>query len=349
MIIDVCGTLIGHDQPPFIVAELSGNHNQSIERAKQLIDAAACAGVQAIKLQTYTADTMTLDLNVGEFSVEDPTNLWNGYSLHQLYDKAHTPWGWHQELFDYIRGKGCIPFSSPFDESAVDFLEDLSCPIYKIASFEITDLPLIKKVAETGKPIIMSTGMASISEIDEAVNCARNNGCNHLVLLKCTSTYPATPLDSNLLTIPHLSKMTDTLVGVSDHTLGIGVSVAAVALGAAVIEKHITLDRHDGGVDSSFSMEPDEFKDLVTQANHAWLAKGKVTYGGTNNEEKSKMYRRSLYISSSVSKGDILTKDNVSIIRPALGLSPKYYDAVIGKKCNKDLPKGHPLGWNDFN
>lgn len=348
MNIHVSGKVIGADQPPFIVAELSGNHNQSIERAKQLIDVAAEAGVDAIKLQTYTADTMTLDLDEREFSVSDPNNLWKGYSLHKLYDQAHTPWEWHAELFDYIRKKGCIPFSSPFDESAVDFLETLSCPIYKIASFELTDLPLIKKVAETGKPIIMSTGMASISEIDEAVNCARSYGCKDLVLLKCTSTYPATASDSNLVTTPHLAKMTNTLVGVSDHTLGTGVSVAAVALGAVVIEKHITLDRKDGGVDSSFSMEPHEFSDLVFQANQAWQALGSITYGGTKNEEKSKIYRRSIYIIKDIRMGDAITTDNIAIIRPALGLAPKYYDSLLGKVASRDLKKGHATTWDDI-
>ncbi len=348
MTIIIEGISIGPDFPPFIVAELSGNHNQSIDRAKQLVDAAAAAGVQAIKLQTYTADTMTLNLDSGEFSVEDPDNLWAGYTLHKLYDQAHTPWEWHKELFDYIYSKGCIPFSSPFDETAVDFLETLSCPMYKIASFEITDLPLIKKVAMTGKPMIMSTGMASISEIDEAVNCARDNGCKELILLKCTSTYPASPADTNLLTIPHLAKMTNTLSGISDHTLGIGVSVAAVALGAVLIEKHITLDRNDGGVDSTFSMEPSEFKDLVIQSNQAWAALGGVTYGGTRNEEKSKMYRRSIYVKRDIEIGDALSKDNIIIIRPSLGLSPKHFDMVIGQTAINNLKKGHPLSWTDI-
>lgn len=341
------GLEISDESRPFIVAELSGNHNQSLDRAKHLVDAAADAGVQAIKLQTYTADTMTLDLDQREFLVEDPDNLWSGYTLHKLYNEAHTPWEWHEELFEYIRSKGCIPFSSPFDETAVDFLESLNCPLYKIASFELTDLPLIGKVAKTGKPMIMSTGMATIAEIEDAVNCARDNGCTELILLKCTSTYPATAADSNIVTIPHLSKMMNVPVGISDHTLGIGVSVAAVAMGAVVIEKHITLDRSDGGVDSTFSMEPNEFKLLVEQANQAWNALGCVTYGGTKNEEKSKQYRRSIYVKRKIEKGEIFTKENISIVRPALGLAPKYLDYVLGAKSNKDLEEGHPLNMED--
>lgn len=348
MTINIRNRSIGSNHSPFIVAELSGNHNQSIDRAKSLIDKAVEAGVDAIKLQTYTAETMTLDLDTNEFFVSDQNNLWSGSTLYDLYDKAHTPWEWHEELFEYISQRGCIPFSSPFDESAVDFLETLDCPLYKIASFEITDLPLISKVAKTGKPMIMSTGMASLTEIEEAVDCAYLNGCTDLILLKCTSTYPSNPSDSNILTIPHMSKLKNTLVGISDHTLGVGVSVAAVALGAVLIEKHITLDRNDGGVDSSFSLEPSEFKDLVLQANQAWQSLGEIRYGGSIDEQKSKLYRRSIYIKKDVKKGEIITRDNIVIIRPSLGLKPKYYKDILGKVITKDLPKGTPLSWDLF-
>lgn len=347
--VNIEGKIIASGGKPFIVAELSGNHNQSIQRAKDLIDCAAEAGCDAVKLQTYTADTMTLNLDSGDFYVSDNNNLWHGYTLHSLYDKAHTPWEWHAELFSYIRSKGLVPFSSPFDETAVDFLESLGCPAYKVASFEVTDIPLIKKIAITGKPIIMSLGMASLSEIEEAVVCARVNGCKELVLLKCTSTYPADPLYSNIVTIPHLAKMCNCLVGISDHTLGFGVSVAAVALGAVLIEKHITIDRNDGGVDSAFSMEPHEFKVLVEESNRAWKALGKINYGTSSDlENKSKGYRRSIYISEDIHKGEYLSASNISVVRPGNGLAPKHYDSVIGSVALRDMKKGHPLSWDDF-
>ncbi|MCP5350100.1 MAG: pseudaminic acid synthase [Oceanospirillaceae bacterium] len=347
--VNIEGKIISSGGKPFIVAELSGNHNQSIQRAKDLIDCAAEAGCDAVKLQTYTADTMTLNLNSGEFYVSDKNNLWHGYTLHSLYDKAHTPWEWHAELFSYIRNKGMVPFSSPFDETAVDFLESIACPVYKVASFEVTDIPLIRKIAKTGKPIIMSLGMASLSEIEEAVGCARDNGCKDLILLKCTSTYPADPASSNILTIPHLSTMFACLTGISDHTFGTGVSVAATALGAVLIEKHITIDRNDGGVDSSFSMEPHEFKMLVQEVNRAWLALGKVNYGAVSDlEKKSKDYRRSLYVSEPVKKGDVLGAHNIAVVRPAKGLPPKYYDNVVGAIARHDMPVGHPLAWSDI-
>jgi pseudaminic acid synthase len=341
--------IISSSSKPFVVAELSGNHNQSISRAKELIDFAVSAGCDAVKLQTYTADTMTLDMNTGDFCVSDKDNLWHGYTLYSLYDKAHTPWAWHAELFSYIRERGLIPFSSPFDETAVDFLESLNCPVYKVASFEVTDIPLIKKIASTGKPIIMSLGMASLSEIEDAVSCARDNGCQDLILLKCTSTYPADPAFSNIVTIPHLSKLFDCMVGISDHTLGVGVSVAAVALGAVLIEKHITMDRKDGGVDSTFSMEPSEFKLLVDESTRAWKALGKVNYGPSSaDENKSKKYRRSIYISKDIKAGTYLTSENIVVVRPCGGLDPKYYDSVIGGVALHDMKKGHPLSWGDF-
>lgn len=341
------GRPVGPEHSPFIVAELSGNHNQSLARAKQLIDLAVAAGVDAIKLQTYTADTMTLDCDFGEFAVTDPNNLWHGYTLHKLYDEAHTPWEWHAELFEYIRSKNCIPFSSPFDAAAVDFLEELDCPAYKIASFELTDLPLIQKVASVGKPVIISTGMGSQQEVLDAVECCRKAGNKQIVLLKCTSTYPADPKNTNLNTMDALREMSNCMVGLSDHTIGIGVAVASVALGAVVIEKHLTIDRQDGGVDSSFSMEPDEFKQLVFEARQAKQAMGSVVFGGTQDEQKSKQYRRSIYVKKTVQAGDVFSEDNLAIVRPGFGLSPKHWDEVVGKVSTRALEKGHPLTLED--
>lgn len=279
------GRRIGCDTPPLIIAEMSGNHNHSLERALQIVDAAASSGAHALKLQTYTADTMTLDLAEGEFLVTDPDSLWSGRSLYDLYAEAHTPWEWHQPIFERCKELGLICFSTPFDATSVDFLESLDMPAYKIASFENTDIPLIRKVAATGKPIIMSTGMASLAELDEAVTAAREAGCKDLVLLKCTSSYPANPANSNILTIPHLRDMFDCEVGLSDHTMGVGVSVASVALGATVIEKHFTLSRADGGVDSAFSLEPREMEALVYETERAWQSLGKVSYGPTDKEK----------------------------------------------------------------
>ncbi|MGE8310681.1 MAG: pseudaminic acid synthase, partial [Pseudomonas protegens] len=287
---------VGAGHGPLIIAEMSGNHNQSLDVALQIVEAAARAGAHALKLQTYTADTMTLDLAQGEFFIKDPDSLWAGSSLYQLYQQAHTPWEWHQPIFARAKALGMLAFSTPFDESAVDFLESLDVPAYKIASFENTDLPLIRRVAATGKPLIISTGMASIAELDESVRAARQAGCRDLVLLKCTSTYPASPTNSNLLTIPHLRELFGCEVGLSDHSMGVGVSVAAVALGATVIEKHFTLDRAAGGVDASFSLEPAEMASLVLETERAWQAMGRVSYGATQAESKSLVYRRSLYV-----------------------------------------------------
>lgn len=338
---------VGLDHRPFIIAEMSGNHNQSLDRALQIVEAAAKAGVQALKLQTYTADTMTLDIEDGEFFISDPNSLWKGASLHKLYQQAYTPWEWHKPIFERARELGMLPFSTPFDETAVDFLEDLGVDFYKIASFENTDIPLIRKVAATGKPMIISTGMASIAELDETVRAAREAGCKDLVLLKCTSTYPATPENTNILTIPHLRKLFDVEVGLSDHTMGTGVSVASVALGATVIEKHFTLRRADGGVDSTFSMEPEEMAALVTETERAWQALGKVHYGPASaNEKKSMTYRRSLYITRDVKAGETLDETNVRAIRPGLGLAPKFFDIIIGKKAKSDAKKGTPLNWD---
>ena len=331
---------------PFIIAEMSGNHKQSLARALKIVDAAAKSGAHALKLQTYTPDTMTLDSEEDEFFISDPNSLWAGQSLHSLYNKAHTPWEWHQPIFDRARELGMIAFSSPFDETAVDFLETLSVPCYKIASFENTDLPLIRKVASTGKPMIISTGMATIAELDETVKAARAAGCKSLVLLKCTSTYPATPENSNLLTIPHMSKLFGCEVGMSDHTMGIGTSVAAVALGATIIEKHFTLDRSDGGVDSTFSLEPSEFTQLVIETERAWQSLGKVSYGATKAEATQVTKRRSIYIVEDLKAGDVLTKDNLRCIRPGHGLPPKHYDALLGRALKCDVKKGTPVDWN---
>ena len=336
---------IGKDNRPFLIAEMSGNHNQSLERALAIVDAAAEAGAHGLKIQTYTADTMTLDLAEGEFFISDPNSLWAGASLYKLYQQAHTPWEWHQPIFDRARELGLIPFSTPFDETAVDFLESLNAPCYKVASFENADLPLIRKIAATGKPMILSTGMATVAELDETVRAARAAGCQDLVLLKCTSTYPATPENSNLLTIPHLRELFQCEVGLSDHTLGIGAAVASVALGATVIEKHFTLRRADGGVDSTFSMEPEEMRALVVESERAWQALGKVSYGATEAEKKSLVYRRSLYITRDLQAGDVLTPDNLRIIRPGFGLPPKYYDVLLGKRVNREVKRGTAMAW----
>jgi pseudaminic acid synthase len=336
---------IGADQPPFIIAELSGNHQQELELALAMVEAAAKAGAHAIKLQTYTADSMTLDVQQDDFVIKEKDSLWHGESLHALYAKAATPYEWHKVLFDKAKSLGMTAFSSPFDEAAVDFLDELGVPCFKIASFELTDLPLIKKAASKGKPLIMSTGMASLSEIEQAVNTARLSGCEQIALLKCTSTYPAEPTNTNLLTIPHLRDAFGCQVGLSDHTAGTGVSVAAVALGATIIEKHFVLDRSAGGVDAEFSLEPAELSMLVSETKRAWQAMGKVTYGGTLAEEKSKQYRRSIYVCQDIKAGQLLTTSNLRIVRPAFGLAPKHWQDVLGKKAKCDLAKGTPLNW----
>ncbi len=337
---------IGAHHPPFIIAEMSGNHNQSLDRALAIVEAAAAAGAHGLKLQTYTADTMTLNLSHGEFFIADPNSLWEGRSLYDLYEEAHTPWDWHKPIFDRAHELGLIAFSTPFDATAVDFLESLDVPCYKIASFEIIDLPLIKRVAQTGKPMIMSTGMASIAEIDDAVRTARENGCQDLVLLKCTSNYPASPENSNLLTLPHLRDLFNVQVGLSDHTMGIGAAIASVALGATVIEKHFTLDRSEGGVDSAFSLEPDELKQLVIETERAAHSLGKISYGPTEAEKNSLQYRRSLYITKDLKAGDVLSEDNVRSIRPGHGLSPKYYDRILNSSMNYSATVGTPLQWD---
>lgn len=337
---------IGKGYRPFVIAEMSGNHNQSLERALQIVEAAAKTGAHALKIQTYTPETMTLDLDEREFHIGDAGSLWHGTSLFKLYGEAYTPWEWHKPIFDKAAELGMIAFSTPFDETAVDFLESLDVPCYKIASFENTDLPLIRKVAATGKPLIISTGMASIAELDDTVRAARESGCEQLILLKCTSTYPASPENTNILTIPHLKSLFNCEVGLSDHTMGVGVSVASVALGATVIEKHFTLDRAEGGVDSAFSMEPSEMAQLVIETERAWHALGKVSYGVTDAEKKSLQFRRTLYIVENMKAGDVLSTTNLRAIRPGLGLPPKYYSMFLGKTLTKDCPKGTPLNWD---
>ena len=346
--IQIANRQIGNNHAPFIIAEMSGNHNQSLDRALEIVEAAAKSGAHALKLQTYTADTMTLDIDVGDFFIDDPKSLWNGSSLYNLYEKAHTPWDWHKPIFDRCKELGLICFSTPFDETSVDFLESLDVPCYKIASFENTDIPLIRNVASTGKPMIISTGMATIAELDETVQAAREAGCKDLILLKCTSTYPASPENTNIITIPHMSDLFQCQVGLSDHTIGTGVAVASISLGATVVEKHFTLNRSDGGVDSTFSMEPAEMQSLVAESERAWQALGNVTYGPSAKEKASMVFRRSLYISEDMDKGDIFTKENLRVIRPGYGLPPKYYELILGRKIEKKAKKGTPVDWDLF-
>lgn len=331
---------IGNNHKPFIIAEMSGNHNQSLERALELVDAAAEAGAHALKLQTYTADTITMK---GAYTIEDKNSLWNGQELHDLYKKAHTPWEWHKAIFDRAKEKGMEAFSSPFDETAVDFLESLNVPAYKIASFENTHHPLLRKVAKTGKPVIVSTGVSTLEDIIESVEVLRKAGCKDIILLKCTSTYPATPENTNLLTIPDMMEKHKCIIGLSDHTMGTGVSVASVALGARVIEKHFTLRRADGGVDSAFSLEPEELKALVEETERAFLAMGKVFYGIQKAEEKSVLYKRSIFVFKDIKKGEKLSEENLKIIRPSIGLAPKHWEEVMGKVAAEDLKAGTPL------
>jgi pseudaminic acid synthase len=346
--IQIGNITIGENRKPFVIAELSGNHNQSLEKALMLVDLAAEAGAHAIKLQTYTADTLTIDVSHGEFVITDPTSLWTGRNLYELYQEAHTPWEWHKALFDRAKEKGIMCFSTPFDDTAVDFLEEIGVPAYKVASFENNHLPLLRKIAKTGKPVIMSTGISKLADIEIAVQTLKESGCKDLILLKCTSTYPSTPENTNILTIPHMAQMFDCHVGLSDHTLGVGVSVASVALGARVIEKHFTDDRSKGGVDSAFSMEPLEFKMLIEESERAFLALGKVKYGILKEEEKSLTFKRSIYIIKDIIAGDILTEENIKIIRPGLGISPKYFEQMLGRTIKKDVKRGTALTFDLF-
>jgi pseudaminic acid synthase len=337
---------LGRNAPPFIIAEMSGNHNQSLDRALQIVDAIAASGAHALKLQTYTAETMTIDLREREFFISNPGSPWYGSSLYELYEKAHTPWAWHAPIFERARGHGLIAFSTPFDATAVDFLESLGVPAYKVASFENTDLALIRKVAGTGKPMIISTGMATVAEIDEAVRTAREAGCSQLAVLKCTSNYPASPASSNLVTIPQLRALFGCEVGLSDHTLGIGAAVASVALGATVIEKHVTLSRAEGGVDAAFSLEPHELKHLVVETNTAWQALGEASLGPTEEERGSLVFRRSLYICKDLEAGEVLTAENLRAIRPGFGLPPKYLQRLLGRRVSRPVRRGTAMSWD---
>jgi pseudaminic acid synthase len=339
---------IDEHHAPFVIAEMSGNHNRSLDRALAIVDAIAATGAHAVKLQTYTADTMTLDLREREFVIDDPGSLWHGRSLYDLYEEAHTPWDWHPAIFERARSHGLTCFSTPFDDSAVDFLEELGAPAYKIASFENTDTRLLRRVARTGKPVIVSTGMASLAEIDQAVATIRAEGNDHIVLLKCTSTYPADPDDSHLRTIPHLRAAFDVQVGLSDHTLGIGVPIAAVALGATVIEKHLTLDRSEGGVDAAFSLEPGELRALVEETRRAHASLGSVRYGGSASERGSLQFRRSLYVVVDVAAGTPLAASHVRAIRPGLGLPVAEFDRVLGLRFSRDVQRGSALAWDMF-
>jgi len=344
--ITVADRHVGLDCSPLVIAELSGNHNGSLDRALAIVDAAAATGAHALKIQTYTADTMTLDIREGDFVISDPKSPWAGRSLYDLYEEAHTPWEWHAPIFDRARKHGMIPFSTPFDDSAVDFLETLNVPCYKIASFENTDLPLIRRVAATGKPMIVSTGMATLGEIDALVRAARDAGCRDLVLLKCTSSYPASPVNSNIRTIPALREAFGCEVGLSDHTLGVGVAVASVALGATVIEKHFTLSRADGGVDSAFSLEPAEMRALVEETHRAWQGLGTVGFGAGEAEAGSKVFRRSLYFVRDLHAGSIIGAGDIRAIRPGHGLPAATASLVVGRTLRKPVRRGTPVSWD---
>ena len=344
--IEIAGRKIGIQHPPYIIAELSANHNGDIQRALKTIEMAKKMGADAIKIQTYTADTMTIDCDSDEFQIHG--GLWDGYNLYKLYDWAHTPYEWHQALFDKARELGITIFSSPFDATAVDLLEELNTPAYKIASFEVIDLPLIKRVAQTGKPMIISTGMADFQEIKEAVECARDNGCEQLVLLHCISGYPA-PIDqSNLRTISDIAEQFSVTAGLSDHTLGTVVSVSSVALGACVIEKHVTLSRKDKGADSEFSLEPHELKQLCDDSYMAWQALGVASYERKPVEEQNLKFRRSIYVVDDIKQGDDFSEENIRIIRPGFGLKPKYYEDILGKQAAMDIKRGTALCWKSI-
>lgn len=339
---------ISTEHKPFIIAELSANHNQSLERALELVKKAAESGADAVKLQTYTADTMTFSIKSEEFMIRDESSPWNGRHMYDLYDEAHTPWDWHKQIFDYAKELNLLAFSSPFDDTAVDFLESLDVPAYKIASFECIDTQLIKKVASTGKPMIISTGMANSDEIDDAVETAKIYGCTDLCLLKCTSTYPASPKHANISSIDAMRSKYKCEVGLSDHTLGVGVACAAISYGASIIEKHLTLNSNEDGIDSSFSMNPTEFSLLVSETNKAWESKGKVHFGVTDSEKNSRKRRRSLYFSKDLSEGTLISETHIKRVRPGNGLKPKYFEEIIGKTLNNDVKMGQPIKWDDI-
>jgi N-acetylneuraminate synthase len=341
--IEIAGRRIGPDFEPYVICELSGNHNGSLERALKLLDAAAATGADAIKIQSYTPDTITLDHDGPGFRIEG--GLWDGRRLYDLYGEAQTPFEWHEALFARARELGVTLFSTPFDESAVDLLEGLGAPAYKIASFEAIDLPLIANVAAKRKPMIISTGMANLDEIGEAVRTARENGCDQIVLLHCVSSYPAPDEQSNVRTVPDLAERFGVVSGLSDHTFGSAVAVASIALGGCVVEKHFTLARADGGPDSAFSLEPDEFRTLVEDCKRAWTALGKPTYDLQGCERGSIVFRRSIYVVRDVAAGEELTSENIRSIRPGHGLPPKHLPEVLGRKASHDLKRGDPLDW----
>ncbi|WP_329070238.1 pseudaminic acid synthase [Amycolatopsis sp. NBC_01480] len=337
---------LGPDRPPFVIAEMSGNHNGDLDRALAIVDAIADAGAQAVKLQTYRPDTITIDVDGPEFRIGDSHSLWGGENLYKLYEKAHTPWEWHEPIFARARSRGLEVFSSPFDPTAVELLESLDAPAYKIASSEIVDLPLIELCARTGKPLVISTGMASVAEIDAAVRTARDAGNDQLIVLGCTASYPASPSESNLRGLPVLAGVTGTLIGLSDHTPGIGAPLAAVAMGAVAIEKHVTLARGDGGVDSEFSLEPAELASLVVESHRAWEALGRAVIGPRESEKEGLRFRRSLYVVADVRAGDLVTTDNVRSIRPAGGLAPAEITTVLGRTFRVDAARGTALTWD---
>ena len=333
------------DQNALVIAELSANHNGDFDRALKLIDAAVAAGADAIKVQTYTADSMTIRSDNEEFLISGGT-AWDGRQLHDVYAEGSMPWEWQPKLAEYSKEKGVLFFSTPFDFAAVDFLEEMDVPAYKVASFELTDIPLIEKIGATGKPIIISTGMGTVPEISEAIDAARSSGCSDVAVLKCTSAYPAEPEDMNLATIPQIASTFKVAVGLSDHTMGVAAPVVAVTLGAVVIEKHLTLDRGDGGVDSAFSLEPHEFAEMVEAVRTSQKAVGRVQFGQGDSVDKLRKYRRSLYVVKNIAAGETFTEDNIRAIRPGLGLPPKYFREVLGKKASKDIERGIPLSWD---
>lgn len=337
---------VGPAHPPLVIAEMSGNHNGSLGRALEIVDAVAASGAEALKLQTYTADTLTIDVDAPAFRVSEGHALWDGALLYDLFQRAHTPWDWHEQIFERARDHGLIVFSSPFDPTAVDLLVDLEAPVYKVASSEMVDLPLVRRVAATGKPVIISTGMATAAEIDAAVTAARETGTGEVVLLSCTASYPADPRDSNLRSIPVLAEAFDVVVGLSDHTEGVGAAVASIALGGAVVEKHVTLSRDDGGVDADFSLEPHELTLMATECRRAWESLGSTRIGPKEGEVEGLRFRRSLYVIVDVRAGDEVTPDNVRSIRPSGGLPPDEFDRVVGRSFTRDAPRGTPLTWD---
>jgi len=336
---------IDRSNPPFVIAEMSGNHNSSLEQALLIIDAAATSGAHAIKLQTFNADSMTLNIDASAFKVEEGHKLWGGKKLWDLYRESETPREWHPALFERAKARGILCFSTPFDEASVDFLEQFDPPAYKIASFECTDLPLIRHAASTGRPLIVSTGMASVEEIRRSVDAIREAGCDQIVLLKCTSTYPADPVDTNARAIPLLRELFDCEVGLSDHTGGIGAAVASVALGASVIEKHFVISRDQGGIDAEFSLESEEFAVLVAESCRAWQSLGMSTIGPSDAEQASLRYRRSIFVAADIRAGEFFTRDNLRRVRPGYGLEPQFFDFVLGRRAAADISLGTPLTW----